>query len=139
VKITLFTADEANRVVGEIRVALEQLVRTKKEYDRLTARMDALSLATAGASAANPDARELKELEVKRNTVAELLRRGIQPIQSRGVVIKDLDRGLIDFYSLMGDRLIFLCWHLGESEVSYWHTIEGGYAGRQPLHRSERE
>ena len=57
----------------------------------------------------------------------------------RGCVLKDLDRGLLDFYALSGDRLIFLCWQLGESEIAHWHTLEGGFAGRQPLDRSELE
>jgi hypothetical protein len=139
VKITLFTPEEANRAAAEIRPALEQLVRTKKEYDRLHSRMTALSLAISGATSENPDALELKDLEEKRRAVAELVRRGIQSIQGRGAQVKDLDRGLVDFYSLAGDRLIFLCWHLGEAEVGHWHSLEGGFASRQPLHRSERE
>jgi hypothetical protein len=135
-RLTLFSVEEANRVAAELKPALERLVRTRKEFQRLQGRIDALSLATSGASAANPDARELKELNERRNAVAELLRRGIQSIQSRGVLIKDLDRGLVDFYSLVGDRLIFLCWQLGEPEVSHWHSLDGGFAGRQPLNRA---
>ena len=44
-----------------------------------------------------------------------------------------LDRGLVDFYSLMGDRLVFLCWQVSEPEVSHWHTLEDGFAGRQQI------
>ena len=60
-------------------------------------------------------------------------------MQARGCVVKDLDRGLVDFYSLAGDKLIFLCWHAGEPEVGHWHPIEGGFTSRQPLDRTERE
>ena len=42
-----------------------------------------------------------------------------------------------DALALLGDRLIFLCWHLGETEVTHWHSIEGGFSERQPLDRSE--
>jgi hypothetical protein len=139
VKITLFSVEEANRVAGEIRPSLEQLVRIKREFDRLQSRVDALSLATSGAVPSNPDALELRRAQDKRKSVAESLRRGIQAIQSRGVLVKDLDRGLCDFYSLVNDRLIFLCWQIGEPEVGHWHTLEGGFAGRQPLHRTEQE
>jgi len=139
VRITLFTVEEANRMAAEIRPAVEHLVRTRAEYARLQSRIAALSLATAGATDSNPDALELKQLEEKRNTVAELLRRGLQSLQGRGIVVKDLERGLVDFYSLAGDRLIFLCWHPGEPEVGHWHKLEGGFANRQPLNRSERE
>jgi len=58
-------------------------------------------------------------------------------VHRRGVLVKDLERGLVDFYALSGDRLIFLCWHLGEAEVSHWHTLEGGFSTRQPLNHTE--
>ena len=63
---------------------------------------------------------------------------GIEGIQRRGCLVKDIARGLVDFYSLSGDRLIFLCWQLGERAVDHWHTLEGGFAGRQPLDSTER-
>jgi hypothetical protein len=48
-------------------------------------------------------------------------------------MVKDLDRGLVDFYSLMGDRLVFLCWQVTEPEVSHWHSLEDGFSGRQQI------
>ena len=71
--------------------------------------------------------------------LGDQIAQGITAIHRRGVVVKDLDRGLLDFYALAGDRLIFLCWQLGEAEVSHWHTLEGGFTGRQPIQRSELE
>ena len=48
-------------------------------------------------------------------------------------MIKDIDRGLIDFPAIIDDREVFLCWELGEDEVAYWHDLEAGYGGREPL------
>ena len=138
-RIALYGVEEANRVATEIRPTLETLRQERRELERLQGRIDALTLATAGAAATNPDAAELRQAREERERLATRMRRGIHAIQSRGVLLKDLERGLVDFYSLMGDRLVFLCWQLGESEVSHWHTLEGGFAGRQPLHPSERE
>jgi hypothetical protein len=45
----------------------------------------------------------------------------------------------MDFYAIAGDRLIFLCWQLGEAEVAHWHPLQGGFASRQPLNRLEQE
>ena len=126
-------------MLPELRPEVERLVRSKRELDRLDRRIDVLQLAAAGASAENPDTRELARAVKRRNQLVEGLKQGIQEIQTQGPVVKDLERGLLDFYSLAGDQLIFLCWQLGESEVSHWHTLEGGFASRQPLHRSERE
>jgi hypothetical protein len=138
-KITLFNVEEANRLIPDLRLPLEEIVRTRQELNRVDRRIDVLSLAAAGTSPENPDTRELAQSVERRSRLVERIRRAIRAIQERGPVVKDLDRGLVDFYSLAGDRLIFLCWHLGEQEVSHWHTLDGGFATRQPLHRSERE
>jgi hypothetical protein len=50
-----------------------------------------------------------------------------------GAHLKDLDTGLIDFYSRRGKELIFLCWKEGEDEIGHWHSLEGGFQGRQSL------
>jgi len=137
-RITLFTVEEASRMAAEIRPVLERLVGMKRRLDRLQSRISVLELATAGSSEANPDARELRDAVVERQRLADQVQRGIQAIQVRGPVLKDLERGLVDFYSVAADRLIFLCWHLDEPEVAHWHSLEGGFASRQPLDRSER-
>jgi hypothetical protein len=50
-----------------------------------------------------------------------------------GLLVKDLDEGLVDFPALRGDEEVLLCWRLGEEEVAFWHTPEDGFAGRKPL------
>jgi hypothetical protein len=138
-KLILFTVEEANQTLPEIRPRLQRLVQIHRDLEHLQRRIDVLSLAASGATEGNPDARELLRLVPRRNQLGDEFRRGVEAIQSSGALIKDVERGLVDFYSIAGDRLIFLCWQLGEPEVGHWHTLEGGFAGRQPLHRSERE
>lgn len=57
----------------------------------------------------------------------------LQTIHSLGIEIKDLERGLCDFPSLREGRVVYLCWLLGEDRIEWWHDIEAGFAGRQPL------
>jgi hypothetical protein len=133
VRIELFSVEEANRLAAEIRPRLERLVTRKREFDALERRMGILLVATSGAGPDNPDTRELRSLEEKRRRLGESLGKGVQELHAKGVVVKDVDRGLVDFYSLMGDRLVFLCWQVSEPEVSHWHTLEDGYAGRQQI------
>lgn len=59
-------------------------------------------------------------------------------IGAKGCQIKDLDSGLVDFPTLWEGREVFLCWKIGEAEVTFWHELDTGFAGRQPL-KSERE
>ena len=53
--------------------------------------------------------------------------------QQRQIFIKDLERGLLDFPSIIGDREIFLCWEQDEESVEHWHELDSGFAGREPL------
>ena len=61
------------------------------------------------------------------------LKDSVAQIHSLGVEVKDVNRGLIDFPSLREGELVYLCWVFGEEEVCFWHTLEAGFAGRQPL------
>jgi hypothetical protein len=67
--------------------------------------------------------------------VAGLLRlnRLLKGFTERGVLLKDIDEGLVDFPHMRGEEEILLCWKLGEECVAHWHDLETGYAGRQPL------
>lgn len=138
-KLVVFTAEEANRLLEEIRPRVERLVEAKREFDRVQSELDVLSLVVSGAAPDNPDARELKRLHERRHELAEKISHGVSAIHRRGCVVKDLDRGLVDFYALSGDRLVFLCWQLGEAEISHWHTLEGGFSTRQKLNHTELE
>jgi len=66
----------------------------------------------------------------------EEAQRLIEGIADEGIQIKDLERGLVDFpHFLDGDPAheVFLCWHLGEDTIDFWHEIDAGIAGRRPL------
>jgi hypothetical protein len=61
------------------------------------------------------------------------LRESMLEFRERQIVLRDLDRGLVDFPSMRGDREIYLCWEEGEPEIAFWHGPEDGFAGRRPL------
>ena len=54
-------------------------------------------------------------------------------IQDRGIVVRDIDRGLIDFPAILDGREVYLCWELDEDGIGFWHDLESGFGGRQPL------
>lgn len=138
-KIRLFSIDEANTLLPVIRPEIESLVKSKKELDRMQRRISVVSMTLSGATASNPDVRVRRDLVRRRARLAEAMKASVDRVQQHGCLVKDLERGLVDFYALAGDRLIFLCWQLGENEILHWHTIEGGYSSRQPLDRKEME
>ena len=61
------------------------------------------------------------------------LRAGVAEFEEREIVLRDLDRGLIDFPSLRDGHEVYLCWEEGEQEIGFWHEPEAGYGGRRPL------
>jgi len=57
----------------------------------------------------------------------------VHQIQDTGAQIKDLNLGLLDFPALKDGREVCLCWKHGEGEIAFWHEVDAGYAGRQPI------
>jgi hypothetical protein len=65
---------------------------------------------------------------------AEHAEAALSELEEVGVVIRQIDRGLVDFPSLGSDGGTYLlCWQVGEGELAWWHRPEDGFAGRQPL------
>ena len=54
-------------------------------------------------------------------------------ITAAGVQVKDVDQGLLDFPCVVGERVVLLCWKVGEQKIAHWHTTDEGFAGRKPL------
>ena len=61
----------------------------------------------------------------------------LQRLDALGVLLKDPDAGLLDFPALREEREVLLCWRVGEEDVSYWHGLSDGFAGRKPIDWSE--
>jgi hypothetical protein len=120
-----FTQDEANALLDELRPLVEQMRTAHATLRASQARLhDLMEKAVLGGGSRIPP--ELMHAGTH-------LEKAVMAIQRHGVVIKDVSVGLLDFPSERDGRPVFLCWKPGESAVGYWHDIEGGYAGRQPL------
>lgn len=61
------------------------------------------------------------------------VRRILATLNEAGILVRDIDRGLIDFPTVIDGREAFLCWQLSDEGVDYWHGPESGFDGRQPL------
>ena len=128
----VFTPDEANAALSELRPLVEAMVEGKRALDDAQERRDDIAQRIAGNGGGIPPA-ELGALEAAVEDAAKTLAGTIGEIQEMGVLVKDLDTGLVDFPGKRGGQDILLCWQLGEDEVAFWHGLEDGYAGRQPL------
>lgn len=121
-----FTLDEANDLLPVVRQKLERIQRL---YSRLgdfreSAKAAAIASEFGGGMEGGPA--YVKALYEVGKLTTEL--------HDLGVQLKDYSRGLIDFPSLRDGRVVLLCWQLGEGdEIAWWHEVEAGFAGRQPL------
>lgn len=127
-----FTPAEANEALATVRPLAEKLVAHRQALREAQERRAELTRRIAGNGGAL-DARRSARLAARVNREAEAVARSVTRIQELGVLVKDLDRGLIDFPALRGDEEVLLCWEVGEDEVAYWHGLEEGFAGRRPL------
>lgn len=125
----LFTLEEANALLPRIAPILENLQSLKAELD--TARL-ALARFTP-AMRANGHGMEALTYERQIVELVTRLTQGVREIAGYGVEVKDLDHGIVDFPSQRGGRIVYLCWRLGEERILYWHELDSGFAGRQPL------
>ena len=66
-------------------------------------------------------------------TLTAQITQRIHAIAELDVIVKDLESGLVDFPALRNGRDIYLCWRLGEDHIGWWHEVDSGFAGRQPL------
>jgi hypothetical protein len=88
------------------------------------------------AMSARPEWGESTELARLRGEIDAAARRidgFVRELDEVGCHLKGYEDGTVDFYARHQDRLVFLCWRLGEDAVGYWHETDGGFAGRQPL------
>jgi hypothetical protein len=119
-----FTREEANALLPPLTALLSQLQEAKDELTDTEAH-EALS----EAAPTNGGGEEGSQVGVAFLEVRRLL----DTVERAGIVLRDIDRGLVDFPALMDGREVYLCWELGEDEVGYWHDLEGGYGGREPF------
>jgi hypothetical protein len=127
-----FTPDEANELLPEVRTLVERMVEAKRALDAAQAEADEVATRISGNGGGLPPAR-LAEVSAGVNRRATELAGILEEIQELGVLVKDLDTGLVDFPSVRDGRDVLLCWRLGEDEVAFWHGYDDGFAGRRPL------
>jgi hypothetical protein len=134
VTLTLFSPEEANALLPFLEQRLSLLFAKKRDLDQAQKELELMRLfQQTGATSANPDLALLETRERRASELGEELAEAVSAVHAKGCVVKDLEQGLVDFYSLKGDRIVFLCWQRGERRVSHWHSLSGGFASRKPI------
>jgi len=119
-----YTREEARALLPQLRTWLAGLEELRLELEKNDQRL--AGLMTGGQDVGG----ELVNQSVK---LLGRMKGLFQEFERREIIVKDLQRGLVDFPAIVGEREVFLCWEKDEEDVEYWHDIDSGYAGREPL------
>lgn len=119
-----YTRDEARALLPKVRQWLDELGELRLELEKNDRKLAGMMTAgdDLGGTLVNRTVKVLGGMK-------ELLQR----FESREIMIKDLQRGLVDFPALIGGKEVFLCWEKDEADIEFWHDIDSGFAGREPL------
>lgn len=135
----IFTAREATAHIPDVIRAFEAVDAVRQRLKNYKGKLDVLEMIWGEElqNQANPDHREyqhyIEEIEkTKKDYDASL-----QKFGELDAMVKSVETGLVDFYGVIDSRLVFLCWKRGERAVEYYHHLEEGYAGRQPIPAEE--
>jgi hypothetical protein len=121
-----FTVEEANGLIPQVKMIIEQLRQGRHQLHKHRATADALAQHASGNGGGSEAGAYLLDY-------SQTFARGLAQLQAMGIVLKDLERGLIDFPHQRDGREVYLCWKYGEERIDYWHETDSGYSGRQPL------
>ena len=126
----LFTLDEAHALLPTVRVLLTEIQAAKRDLDAASAELERLLGLTGGNGHL---AGQVSQARANAESRGRALQDKLAELDGLGIEIKGIEQGLIDFPSLREDRVVYLCYLLGEDDITFWHEVDGGFAGRQPL------
>ena len=129
-----YTVEQANHALPLVRAIAADMVAKFAEVKERKDRLDRIRRQKRSKEGVEDlYAEEMVEAESQLEHDLETLQGYIEELTELGIEVKDASRGLVDFYSLLDGREVYLCWLLGEDEVGHWHELDAGYAGRQSL------
>ncbi len=129
-KKTYFTIDEANRTLPLVRKIVQDIVDDYRHWKEALARYE---LAAASQRSASGESDEVVTRRREVDDLAERINGYIAELEQVGCVLKGFDEGLVDFRGRIEQRDVWLCWRLGEPDVSHWHELDAGFQSRQPI------
>jgi hypothetical protein len=130
-----FTLQQAEQALPEVESAIREAVALKSKYEEAEEEWQTFSRRVTMMGGMQVDHSRFAGGRNLRESLAERLKETIEKIQDQGVLIKDLDVGLIDFPTLFHGEEVYLCWKLGEKGITFWHGVQEGFRGRKPIDR----
>jgi len=128
-----FTLREAEQLLPQIRDWMREAVSLKTRYDEAERAVRALAERIMVMGGIIVDSKRAVEDKARRENAGQHLKSVLENIQESGCVVKDLEKGLVDFPTLFRGQEVYLCWLLGEPSIQFWHGVDEGFAGRKAI------
>ena len=129
-RMKIFTVVEAEETLPLVRRVVQDLI---EEYPRWREAVGTYEITSGGVKAETGESDEQLRAHEMVMLHAAHINDCLKELEQVGCVFKGFENGLVDFYALRDDRLVFLCWRLGEDHVTHWHEVDVGYPGREPI------
>jgi hypothetical protein len=131
-----FTLQEAQILLPVLEGLLKKAIEGKKLIEQVSEEFQQVSNRIFLAGGCEVDIAGLARRKAEKDKAEQRVKDALAEIGSTGVQVKDLDIGLLDFPCVVEDRVILLCWKLGEKAIEHWHSVEEGFRGRKPIDES---
>ena len=128
-----FTLEEAQSLLPVLESLLKRAIDGKRAADLIEARLQELSKRIFLSGGLMVDVARVRRQKTSLEQHIQQAKDSLNEIDAIGVQVKDLDTGLLDFPCEVNGETVLLCWKMGESRIDYWHTLDAGFRGRQPI------
>ena len=127
-----YTLEEANATLPWLEELLGRMVPIRDSLEQQQIELMSMMQHRSGNGAASHD-QEIEDSQKIMDDIAQQLRQDLQEITDRGIKVRDIVQGLVDFPSQRECETIFLCWLRGEPQIDFWHGTDEGFGSRKPL------
>ena len=128
-----FTLDEAQAMLPVVEALLARAIEARDDAGKVESALQELNRRIHLSGGTRVDVGVVMRQRTELEAHMERMRDTLAEIDEIGVQVKDLATGLIDFPCKMEEQIVLLCWKRGEVAIEFWHTTEGGLAGRQAI------
>ena len=128
-----FTLDEAQNLLPVLESLLRTAIAAKKTMEEIEGEMQSLNQRIFLNGGTRVDVVAVARRKAERIKAEQRAKDAIGEIDSIGVQVKDIDIGLLDFPCEVEGEIVLLCWKMGETSITHWHSMTAGFAGRKPI------
>jgi hypothetical protein len=128
-----FTLEEAQALLPVLESLLKRAIEGKKSAEEIDERLQELRRRIFLSGGRLINVISVSRMRAEMEKLVQQAKDSVAEIDAIGVQVKDLETGLLDFPCNLDGEVVLLCWKMGEPRIDYWHSVEAGFRGRQPL------